>query len=85
VDYLFAYDATARCVEDFVYEGVAQAYLFDDQVREFIQAKNPWALRDMGERLLEAHQRGLWEQASEQTLDHLRAIIHEAEGVIEEG
>ena len=85
VDYLFAYDATARCVEDFVYEGVAQAYLFDDQVREFIQAKNPWALRDMGERLLEAHQRGLWEQASEQTLDQLRAIIHEAEGVIEEG
>ena len=39
----------------------------------------------MGERLLEAHQRGLWEQASEQTLDQLQAIIHEAEGLIEEG
>ncbi|HCF29614.1 MAG TPA: cobaltochelatase subunit CobN, partial [Cyanobacteria bacterium UBA11049] len=43
VDYLFAYDATAKCVEDYMYRGVAQAYLFDSAVQEFIQQKNPWA------------------------------------------
>ncbi|HBE48787.1 MAG TPA: cobaltochelatase subunit CobN, partial [Cyanobacteria bacterium UBA11369] len=47
VDYLFAYDATANCVEDFMYEGVAEAYLFAPDVQAFIQEKNPWALRDM--------------------------------------
>lgn len=60
VDFLFAYDATANCVEDHMYQGVAKAYLFDSKVQEFVQQKNPWALRDMAERLLEAHQRGLW-------------------------
>jgi len=61
VDYLFAYDATARCVEDHMYQGIAGAYLFDPAVQAFIQEKNPWVLRDMAERLLEAHQRGLWQ------------------------
>jgi cobaltochelatase CobN len=83
VDYLFSYDATAHCVEDFMYQGLADAYLFDPEVQAFVQQKNPWALRDMAERLLEANQRGLWQTADRPTLDQLRAIVHEAEGMIE--
>ncbi len=83
VDYLFAYDATTNCVKDYMYEGVAEAYLFDDRVQKFIQQKNPWALRDMAERLLEAHQRGLWQNLTPETKDKLRHIVHEAEGAIE--
>ena len=82
VDYLFAYDATAKCVEDYMYQGVAEAYLFDASVQEFIQQKNPWAMRDMAERLLEAHQRGMWEVDS-QMVDKLRSLVHQAEGIIE--
>ncbi|MGG6297114.1 cobaltochelatase subunit CobN [Leptolyngbya sp. AN02str] len=84
VDYLFAYDATARCVEDFMYQGIADAYLFDPQVQAFVQAKNPWVLRDMAERLLEAHQRGLWQTASSDTLEALKQLANQAEGAIEE-
>ena len=83
VDYLFAYDATAQCVEDYIYEGVTQAYLLDEEVQQFIQNKNPWALRDMAERMLEANQRGLWQSASAQVLEELRAIVLHAEGAIE--
>jgi len=83
VDYLFAYDATAHCVADFMYTGVAEAYLLDPEVRSFVEAKNPWALRDMAERLIEATQRGLWEDVPGELLDQLRAIAHSAEGVIE--
>ncbi|WP_293150239.1 cobaltochelatase subunit CobN [Microcoleus sp. bin48.metabat.b7b8b9.023] len=83
VDFLFAYDATANCVEDFMYEGIAQAYIFDEKVQGFIQKNNPWALRDMAERLLEARQRGLWESASQDIIDKLRSIALEAEAVIE--
>jgi cobaltochelatase CobN len=84
VDYLFAYDATARCVEDHMYEGIAQAYLLDPSVQTFVQSKNPWALRDMAERLLEANQRGLWQNVPSEMLDQLRAIVHAAEGAIED-
>ncbi|WP_017716767.1 cobaltochelatase subunit CobN [Kamptonema formosum] len=83
VDYLFAYDATARCVGDFMYEGVAKAYLLEPAVREFIEQKNPWALRDMAERLLEAHQRGLWQSAGVGMVEELRLLVNHAEGIIE--
>jgi cobaltochelatase CobN len=84
VDYLFAYDATTHCVEDYMYRGIAQAYIFDSQVQEFVRQKNPWALRDMAERLLEANQRGLWQDVSEKVLDELRAIALQAEATIED-
>ena len=84
VDFLFAYDATAQCVEDYMYQGVVEAYLEDAAVCEFIQDKNPWALRDIAERLLEANQRGLWQDVSIQTLENLRNLVHQAEATIEE-
>ncbi|MGF1540990.1 MAG: cobaltochelatase subunit CobN [Pleurocapsa sp.] len=83
VDYLFAYDATTRCVPDHMYEGVAQAYILNDQVQQFVRDKNPWALRDMAERLLEAHQRKMWHDATEQTIETLKEIANHAEGAIE--
>lgn len=83
VDFLFAYDATANCVEDHMYQGVAKAYLFDSKVQEFVQQKNPWALRDMAERLLEAHQRGLWQGVEQEMVDDLRSLVHQAEAMIE--
>ncbi|HLP89030.1 MAG TPA: cobaltochelatase subunit CobN, partial [Nostocaceae cyanobacterium] len=84
VDFLFAYDATAQCVEDFMYQGIADTYLFDPDVCQFIQNHNPWALRDMAERLLEAHKRSLWENVSVETLNNLRDLVHQSEATIEE-
>jgi cobaltochelatase CobN len=83
VDYLFAYDATTKCVRDHMYQGVAQAYLLDPQVQQFIQEKNPWALRDIAERLLEAHQRKLWQNADGEMLEELKTMVNQAEGIIE--
>ncbi|MGF1517600.1 MAG: cobaltochelatase subunit CobN, partial [Nodosilinea sp.] len=72
-----------HCVADHMYEGVANAYILDPQVQAFVQKSNPWALRDMAERLLEAHQRGLWGSASDPLLDTLRQVANEAEGILE--
>ncbi|MDA8043840.1 MAG: cobaltochelatase subunit CobN [Actinomycetota bacterium] len=79
VDYLYGYDATAHVVEDWMYERVTEAYVGDPGVRKFLEASNPWALRAMAERLMEAHERGLWD-ASEAALATLRAAVLEAEG-----
>ncbi len=83
VDYLFAYDATTHTVADHMYEGVAQAYILDDEVQAFTQQHNPWALRDMAERLLEAEQRGLWKQADTNLLSKLRNVVLQAEEKVE--
>ncbi|MGS2717432.1 cobaltochelatase subunit CobN [Eionea flava] len=61
VDYLFAYDATTHMIDDYQYEQVANALVFDPDNRAFMEANNPSALEEMAERLLEATQRGLWE------------------------
>ncbi|MFM7471170.1 MAG: cobaltochelatase subunit CobN, partial [Nodosilinea sp.] len=79
----FAYDATTHCVADHMYEGIAQAYLIDPTVQEFVQQANPWALRDMAERLLEAHQRGLWATPNPTLLESLLQIAHRAEAWLE--
>jgi cobaltochelatase CobN len=79
VDYLFGYDATAHVVEDWMYERVTEAYVGDPEVRKFLEQSNPWALRSMSERLLEAHERGLWD-ATESALATLRSALLEAEG-----
>ncbi|MDQ3898666.1 MAG: cobaltochelatase subunit CobN, partial [Actinomycetota bacterium] len=79
VDYLFGYDATAHVVEDWMYERVSEAYVADPGVRKFFEQSNPWALRSIAERLLEANERGLW-QASDQALSTLRSALLEAEG-----
>jgi cobaltochelatase CobN len=72
VDYLFGYDATTGIADDWMYERLAQAYLFDPTVTEFLRQANPWAERAMIERLLEAAERGLWERPDPTTLDQLR-------------
>ncbi len=60
VDYLFAFDATARVVRDDQYASVTDAYLEDADTRDFLQRHNPDALIDICQRLLEAMDRGLW-------------------------
>ncbi len=79
VDYLYGYDATAHVVEDWMYERVTDAYVGDPETRKFFEQSNPWALRSIAERLLEANQRGLW-HASDEALATLRDAVLEGEG-----
>ena len=83
VDYLFGYDATAGVVDDWMYEKLASAYVFDETNRAFMEKSNPWALRGISERLLEAADRGLWEEPSAETLDGLKRTYLELEGDLE--
>jgi len=62
VDYLFAYDATTNLIDDYQYALVADAIVFDEFNQQFLQDNNPNALEEMTERLLEATQRGLWQE-----------------------
>ncbi len=85
VDYLFGYDATAGVVDDWMYEQLAAAYVFDASVREFLEKSNPWALHGIAERLLEAADRGLWANPEQPTLDALRETYLALEATLEDG
>jgi cobaltochelatase CobN len=83
VDYLFGYDATAGVVQDWMYEQLAASYVFDEENRAFMERSNPWALRGIAERLLEAADRGLWESPDPKTLEQLRQVYLDMEGDLE--
>ncbi|MBC6497325.1 MAG: cobaltochelatase subunit CobN [Alphaproteobacteria bacterium GM7ARS4] len=60
VDYLFAFAATARVVEDHHFDALYEAYLLDEDVVAFMRRANPHALQEMARRFREAQERGLW-------------------------
>jgi cobaltochelatase CobN len=60
VDYLFAFAATSRAVDDAHFDALYDAYLDDPAVRDFIADANPAALQEITARFAEAIERGLW-------------------------
>ncbi len=64
VDYLFAFAATTGAVRNHHFELVHQAFIDDEDTRDFIAEANPAALKEIAERLDEAIERGLWQPRS---------------------
>ena len=83
VDYMFGYDATAQVVDDWMYRDVTEAYVFDPETQQFFRESNPWALKGMVERLLEAIQRGLWEEPPQDMLEKLQELYLQLETDLE--
>jgi len=83
VDFLFGYDATAEVVDDWMYADVTEAYLLDDANREFLEDHNPWAIRSMSERLLEAIERDRWADPPEDLRSALEDLYLENERQLE--
>lgn len=84
VDYLFGYDAVASndngdIVEDWMYDRITDSYVADPDMRAFFEESNPWALRSIAEKLLEAADRDMWD-ASDTARKTLTEAILEAEG-----
>jgi len=83
VDYLFGYDATAGAAEGWMYEEVANRYVLDPDMAAFFRKANPWAARGIAQRLLEAHRRGLWEDAPAELIGALEEAALAFEGEAE--
>ncbi|NHQ75468.1 cobaltochelatase subunit CobN [Roseovarius gahaiensis] len=75
VDYLFAFAATTGAVRNHHFDMVEAAFLEDEDTREFIEAHNAPALREMAERLQEAMDRGLWLPRSNSARARIEAAI----------
>ena len=83
VDYMFGYDATAQVIEDWMYEDVTESYVFDPDTQRFFQQSNPWALKGVVERLLEAIERGMWEEPPPEMREKLQQLYLDLEADLE--
>ncbi|WP_329904728.1 cobaltochelatase subunit CobN [Porphyromonas pogonae] len=82
MDNIFGWDAVADIVEDWNYEALAQHLLGNADHKEWLREANPWALREIAEKLLEASQRGMW-HAQPETLELVEKVYLECEGLME--
>ena len=83
VDYMFGYDATSQVIEDWMYRDLTESYVLDPAMQEFFKQSNPWALRSIVERLLEAVERDLWENPDPDMLAKLQEMYLDIEEEIE--
>ena len=83
VDYCFGWSATTASIRPAHWQALARDLVLNDEQKNFFQEHNPAALRDVSNRLLEAAERGLWENPDPQMLDDLHNALIEAEGALE--
>ncbi|MBP0617301.1 cobaltochelatase subunit CobN [Jiella mangrovi] len=73
LDYMFAFAATTGAVRDHHFEAAWNAFVMDDEVRDFLEANNPAALAEIRDRFAEAIDRGLWSPRSNSARAELAA------------
>ena len=82
-DYIFGWDATSDIVEKWMYDGLAEKYLLDEDTAEWMKDENPYAMMDVVRRLQEAIERGLW-NADQEMKDRIKDLYLSLEERIEE-
>lgn len=80
---VYGWEATTQEVDDWIFDDIARRYVLNEEMRKFFEENNPWALEEIGRRLLEAYERGLWD-ADEEVIEGLKDAYLEMEGWIEE-
>lgn len=78
----FGWSATADAVDPWIYTDIAKTFLLDSEMFNRLQELNPYSVRSLTKRLLEAHDRGYW-NPDEEILEKLRDIISNLEDQLE--
>jgi len=83
VEYMLGLAATLGGIQDWMWNKVAENIVFNKERSEKIKKENPWALRKVISRLLEAEKRGYW-KADKETLEKLEEEYLRLEDILEE-
>ncbi|AAM71664.1 MAG TPA: cobaltochelatase subunit CobN [Chlorobaculum sp.] len=83
LDIILGWDATAEVVDDWMYERVAGKYVFDEEMKKWMEEVNPYARQNILDKLLEAISRGMW-NATDEMKQRLQEEYLETEGQLEE-
>jgi len=80
---VYGWEASTQEVDDWIFDDIAETFVNNDEMREFFEENNPYALEEIARRLLEAEQRGLWD-ADEDVLEDLKKNYLEIESWMED-
>ncbi|OPY53498.1 MAG: cobaltochelatase subunit CobN [Methanosaeta sp. PtaU1.Bin060] len=80
---VYGWETTTQEVDDWIFDEIARTFVLDEENAQFFQENNPWAMEEIGRRLLEASARDLW-KADPEVLDALKRRYLEIEGWMEE-
>jgi len=80
---VYGWEASTQEVDDWIFDDIAKSFVNDEEMRNFFEKENPYALEEIARRLLEAEQRGLWD-ANEQVLEELKENYLEIESWMED-
>jgi magnesium chelatase subunit H len=82
LSHTFGFSATAHAVDGWIYKGAYDTFINDETMRERLQELNPYSLKTMVGRLLEANGRGFWD-ADPAIIERLKEIYAGLEDEIE--
>ena len=79
---VYGFAATTGEVDDWIFDEITETFVLNQEMREWFQKVNPWALEEIGRRLLEAQSREIW-NPDQELLERLKDAYLEVEGSIE--
>jgi cobaltochelatase CobN len=80
---VYGFGATTGQVDDWIFDAIAETFMLDPQMKAWFEKVNPWALEEIGRRLLEAQSRDIWKPDPE-LLERLKAAYLDTEACLEE-
>ena len=83
MDVVLGWDATAEVIDDWMYAAIADKYVLEAEMGQWMERVNPYARQNIIDKLLEAIARGMW-QADREMEEKLRDAYLDIEGEIEE-
>ncbi len=80
---VYGFGATTRKVDNWIFDEIAETFILDPEMKEWFEKVNPWALEEIGRRLMEAEGRGIW-RADPKILERLKEAYLDVEACLEE-
>ncbi len=80
---VYGFGATTGQVDNWIFDEIAETFVLESEMKAWFEKVNPWALEEIGRRLLEAQSRDIWRPDPE-LLERLKESYLEAEAALEE-
>lgn len=80
---LYGWEAAAGAVDDSIFDKITDQFVLDQETRQWFRDNNKWAFEEIARRLVEAHERGLW-NTDEERWEKLSDAYMEVESWMEE-
>ncbi|SDU41782.1 cobaltochelatase subunit CobN [Desulfobacula phenolica] len=80
---VYGFGATTGEVDNWIFDEIAEKFILDPEMKDWFEKVNPWAMEEIGRRLLEAQSRDIWDPDPE-LLERLKEAYLDTEACLED-